>query len=43
MHPDDKRKAAALVVAFFPVAAWLAAVRAEDDGASRGFRALGAR
>ena len=31
MHPDDKRKAAALVVVLSPLATWLAAVRASED------------
>ena len=31
MHPDDKRKAAALALLVFPIAAWLVAVRATED------------
>jgi type IV secretory pathway TraG/TraD family ATPase VirD4 len=31
MHPDDKRKAAALLVLLLPVVAWLAALRVTED------------
>ena len=31
MHPDDKRKGAALILALFPLATWVAAIRASED------------
>jgi type IV secretory pathway TraG/TraD family ATPase VirD4 len=31
MHPDDRRKAAALAIAFFPVVAWFLAVRGTEE------------
>ncbi len=31
MHPDDKRKAAALILALFPLTTWVVAIRASED------------
>ncbi len=40
MHPDDRRKAAVVIVALFPVATWLAAIRGIEEVAHPSLRLL---
>ena len=40
MHPDDKRRAAALLVALFPLATWLVVVRRSEELTRPSFAAL---